>query len=194
MKTLAAVLFSSLVLMVVLAGCKTSRKGYESAPYRVESQDGKFEVRDYPALTVVETPMPRDSGSSFQRLFRYISGANAEDRKIAMTTPVFMTGAEPQRSMSFVLPAEMASAPEADESAVRVATMAGGRFAVLGFTGSRSAQAEEKALEKLRAWIKSRGLVSSAQPIYGYFDPPWTPPFLRRNEVMLRLDVQAPAK
>ncbi len=93
MKTFLA-LISLLVAAVVLAGCKGSRKGYESAPYRVLESDGKFELRDYPALAVVETPMRGDSGSSFQRLFRYISGLNTGDQKIAMTTPVFMDGGE----------------------------------------------------------------------------------------------------
>jgi hypothetical protein len=42
---------------VALVGCKATRSGYESAPYRVVRAAGKFELRDYPALTVVETPM-----------------------------------------------------------------------------------------------------------------------------------------
>ena len=44
---------------LILAGCQATRAGYESAPYKVVRSDGKFQVRDYPALTVVETPMAR---------------------------------------------------------------------------------------------------------------------------------------
>jgi hypothetical protein len=188
MKPAAAALFSALAILVVLAGCKSSRKGYESAPYQVVSRDGKFEIRGYPALTVVETPMADDSGSSFQRLFRYISGGNADGEKIPMTTPVFMAGGESQRSMSFVMPADRKSSPVPNDVAVSVATIPAGRFAVFGFPGSRSAPSEAKALARLREWMEARKLATSAQPVFGYFDPPWTPPFLRRNEVMLRVN------
>lgn len=194
MKTFAAALLSMLVVGIVLAGCKGTRKGYETAPYRVEERSGKFELRDYPALTVVETPMRGDSGSSFQRLFHYISGKNEGSKKIAMTTPVFTTGEEALRSMSFVLPADMESVPLPKDSTVRMATIPAGRFAVFGFSGSRNEQAENNALDQLRSWMKTRALVSSGEPIYGYFDPPWTPSFLRRNEVMLRVDANATTK
>jgi DNA gyrase inhibitor GyrI len=194
MKTFAAALLSLLAVGIGLAGCKGARKGYESALYRVVERSGKFELRDYPALAVVETTMRGDSGSSFQRLFRYISGKNEGSKKIAMTTPVFMTGEESQRSMSFVLPADMESVPLPKDSTVRMATIPAGRFAVFGFSGSRNEQAENNALDQLRSWMKTRALVSSGEPIYGYFDPPWTPSFLRRNEVMLRVDAHATTK
>ena len=194
MKTLVATVISLLALVIVLAGCRGSRQGYESAPYKVVSRDGKFELRDYPPILVAETQMKNDSGSSFQRLFRYISGQNAESQKIAMTTPVFMAGNETSRSMSFVMPADMETAPPPSDPSVKTATLPAGRFAVFGFSGSRSEQAEKNALEQLRSWMKSRSLVSSEEPVFGYFDPPWTPSFLRRNEVMLRVDVQASTK
>jgi len=192
MKTFLAVIISISAAAVVFAGCKTSRKGSESAPNRVISRDGSFELRDYPSLTIVETAMDADSGSSFQRLFRYISGANANDEKIPMTTPVFMTGGEPPRVMSFVMPADMDSAPGPKDPALRVAKIPAGRFAVFVFSGSRSTESESNALAQLKAWMKKTDLVASGDPLFGYFDPPWTPSFLRRNEVMLR--VEGPAR
>lgn len=96
-----------LLVVLVVAGCKTSRAGYESAPYRVARTAGQFEVRDYPPLKVVETPTQgRDSGmnGSFNRLFKFITGGNETKQKIAMTTPVFMTGNESNATMAFVMP------------------------------------------------------------------------------------------
>ena len=77
----------SLILLAVfaIAGCKTSRAGYQSAPYRVVRAAGQFEVRDYPLLAVVETPMRgRDSGmnGSFKRLFKFITGKNESKRRL----------------------------------------------------------------------------------------------------------------
>jgi hypothetical protein len=56
------------------------------------------------------------------------------------------------------------------------------------FSGGRSAKNEKQALDQLKQWMASERMTESSQPVFGYFDPPWTPTFLRRNEVMLRTD------
>lgn len=176
---------------LIFVGCQATRSGYESAPYKVVRADGKFELRDYPSLAVVETPMATSGNSddgSFMRLFRFITGANEGKQKIAMTTPVFMSGNDTNRTMAFVLPAKLnaTTAPKPADSAVTVRELPGGRFAVLRFSGGRSAKHEAAALAKLESWITAQGLKVLSPPAYGYFDPPWTPTFMRRNEVMLR--------
>ncbi len=178
---------------LIFAGCQTTRSGYESAPYKVVRTDGKFELRDYPSLSVVETPMAASGNSddgSFMRLFRFITGANEAKQKIAMTTPVFMSGNDTNRKMAFVLPAKLnaATVPKPADGAVTVRELPGGRFAVLRFSGGRSAKREAEMLARLQTRLAAQGLKASASPMYGYFDPPWTPSFLRRNEVMLRTE------
>ena len=176
---------------VVLVGCQVTRAGYESAPYQVVRASGKFTVRDYPALQMVETPMSSAGNSddgSFGRLFRFITGANAAEEKIAMTTPVFMSGSESNATMAFVLPAKLQAdaVPKPSDATVTVRELPAGRFAVLRFSGGRSAQHDAEALGRLRAWMQAESLKELSPPVYGYFDPPWTPGFLRRNEVMVR--------
>jgi DNA gyrase inhibitor GyrI len=175
---------------LLLAGCQATRVGYESAPYKVVRSDGKFELRDYPTLTVVETPMAQAKGNdgSFMRLFRFITGANAEKQKIAMTTPVFISNRSTQPTMAFVLPSQLktAKAPKPVDGAVTVRELKAGRFAVLRFSGSQNTKNEAEALAQLKIWMSKETLGGSSSPIYGYFDPPWTPAFMRRNEVMLR--------
>ena len=175
---------------LIFVGCQATRGGYESAPYKVVRADGKFELRDYPSLAVVETPMAASGDSddgSFMRLFRFITGANEAKQKIAMTTPVFMSGHDTNRTMAFVLPAKVnaTTAPKPADGAVAVRELPGGRFAVLRFSGGRNAQREAETLARLQVWLAAQGLKTAASPVYGYFDPPWTPSFLRRNEVML---------
>jgi len=178
----------------LIAGCRTSRAGYESAPYKVVRKDGRFELRDYPRLRVVETDMVArgDSGNgSFGRLFGYISGRNATEQKIAMTTPVFMSRDETNATMAFVLPAalEAGDVPQPEDKAVRVREVEDGRFAVFRFSGGRSPANEAAALKQIEGWVAEQGLQAIVNaPVYGYFDPPWTPGFLRRNEVMVRMD------
>ena len=88
------------VLALTYFGWKlTARGAYESAEYTVLDSDGPFETREYPDLILATTNMQFESqgdDGSFMRLFRYISGANDREKKIAMTTPVFME-AEAQR-------------------------------------------------------------------------------------------------
>ena len=131
-----------------------------------------------------------EADGSFKRLFRFITGGNEAKQKIAMTTPVFMSGNDSNRTMAFVLPAKLnaATAPKPADGAVRVRELPGGRFAVLRFSGGRNAKREAETLARLQTWLAAQGLKASASPVYGYFDPPWTPSFLRRNEVMLRTE------
>lgn len=172
--------------IVIFAGCRTSRQGYKSAPYVLVRADQKFELRDYPALKIAETSMTEGSGSSFNRLFGFITGRNEGNQKIAMTTPVFMTGNE--STMAFVMPEGLRSVPMPADRSVTVKEIPAGRFAVLRYSGERSRAQEEKTLAELKAWMAKNGLPVLSQPLYGYFDPPWTPTFMRRNEVMLRTD------
>jgi len=187
------ILILILIVGLAFAGCQATRAGYESAPYKVVRSDGKFELREYSALTVVETRMAgggNGSDGSFNRLFRFITGRNEAKQKIAMTTPVFMSGEDTNATMAFVMPAKMKTAdvPKPSDGAVTVRELSAGRFAVLRFSGGRNSKNEAESLEKLRAWIEQEGLKDLSPPIYGYFDPPWTSAFLRRNEVMVRIE------
>ena len=180
-----------LVPMAVLigAGCEATRGGYDSAPYKTVREDGRYEVRDYPSLVLAQTETGNSGNDGFGRLFKFISGANADGTKIAMTTPVFMQGSGDSRTMAFVLPSDIkaSSAPSPTDGEVAVRETEAGRFAAFRFSGGRSAAAEKNALGALRAWMTTEGLAAKGEPVFGYFDPPWTPAFLRRNEVMLRV-------
>ena len=186
-----AIVILVVAVALAVAGCQATRAGYETAGYRVVRSDGKFELRDYPAMTVAETPMGGNGGGdngSFMRLFRFISGKNQDQQKISMTTPVFMSGTGTNATMAFVMPAKFKASevPKPEDQQVRVRELEPGCFAVLRFSGGRNQTNAVRALVRLQQWMQSEGLKELSPPIYGYFDPPWTPPFLRRNEVMIR--------
>ncbi len=188
MKIALIVLALAIVAVLLNAGCAAVRAGYKSAPYQVARRDGHFELRNYPALFLVETPM-RGSNDSFMRLFRFIGGNNAAKQKIAMTTPVFMAGESTNAAMAFVMPKNMSAnqTPKPDDPSVSVREISGGQLAAMRFSGGRNPKNETAALAKLNSWIEQEKMKSEGDPIYGYFDPPWTPTFFRRNEVMLRV-------
>ncbi len=194
MKTALIVTAALLISLSVLAGCKTSRSAYASAPFKLLRASGEFELRDYPKLTLVETPMTDAEGSSgFKRLFGYISGRNEGAQKISMTTPVFMSGEDHHAAMAFVMPAglNIDQVPKPTDKSITVREVPADRFAVLGFSGRRNAQNEAEALARLKAEMAAEGLSVFSPPVFAYFDPPWTPPFLRRNEVMLRTGAES---
>ncbi len=183
----------------VFAFNRTTRAGYESAEYKVVESDGKYEVREYPDLMLVATRTKIDSqgrDGSFMRLFRYISGANESEQKISMTTPVFMENdkSDSEVQMGFVMPKEVASegVPTPTGPNVDVRKRAGGRFAVLRFSGRMNAKLAKESEAKLRSWMRTKGLkpIESAGTSgveAASYDPPFTPGPLRRNEVLIRL-------
>jgi len=183
-----------LIVAAVLLWNVAARAGYESAPYKVIESDGNIEIREYPDLVLASTQAKfraRGNDGRFMRLFRYISGDNESDQKIAMTTPVFMEPdtAEEQGHMGFVLPQAVAEAgapaPKATDVAIR--KRVGGRFAVIRFSGIMNATKAEAQESKLREWLSERGLEAEQSSERAGYDPPFTPGPLRRNEVLIRL-------
>ena len=173
----------------------TARSAYESAAYSVLESDGSFELREYPDLMLATTKMGtriQGDDGSFGRLFRYISGGNKEDQKIAMTTPVFM---EPESEasdgqMGFVLPEEVAGStiPQPGNEQVKIHKRAGGKFAVVRFAGRLSKENQTQQTTELESWIGKRGFAIVGQPEIAGYDPPWTPGPLRRNEILIRIE------
>ena len=189
MKIILTLLLVTLLLAWLKAGGTTAHAGYATAPYKVIRTDGKFELRDYPVLVVAETPM-RGADSAFMRLFNFIGGKNAAQKKIAMTTPVFMNHtAGTNATMAFVMPEKLGTkaVPQPTEAGVVVKEVPAGRFAVLRFSGWRSEKNSIAALAQLTAWLAQEKIPTTGEPVFAYFDPPWTLPFWRRNEVMLRV-------
>jgi hypothetical protein len=110
-----------------------------------------------------------------------------------MTTPVFFAGDDTHQTMAFVMSKAMSTnqTPIPSDGSVRIREISGGQFAAFRFSGGRGETNQLEALAKLQDWMAREKLTALGGPIYAYFDPPWTPSFLRRNEVMLRLDSAA---
>jgi DNA gyrase inhibitor GyrI len=189
---MALIIVSVLLVLVAVLYWRTSRAAYESAKYAVVRTDGDVEVRDYEALVLAELPMADSAAGrdgSFMRLFRFIAGANSEQQKIAMTTPVLVAPGPTDARMAFVLPAKLAlsEAPKPTDQAVVLRNVDACRYAVLRFSGSISEKSQNEAHARLQQWMENAGLEATSRPQYAYYDPPWTPPFLRRNEVLVRI-------
>jgi hypothetical protein len=163
----------------------------ETPEYKVVRTDGKFEIRDYPALTVATTPMSADGmNGGFGQLFRFITGSNEAAEKIEMTAPVLINTSKGQRTMSFIMPKKTVEkgVPKPSGDTVTLGKVEPARLAVFRFSGGRSTKNEEAAIGKLKGWLDAQKIAGQGEPVFAYYDPPWTLPFLRRNEVMIRIN------
>ena len=172
--------------VIGFAGIKLTRSGYESSEYTSKKHPSGFEIRKYGAMTVVSTKKSKskkddEKDSRFMRLFRYIDKSNNKEKKIAMTTPVFMGMKGNEEEMSFGLPREIAEqgAPLPSSDSLYIARIKSGR-----------SWKENIAAKALQAKIHRAGLNAdkNSKPIFAYYDPPWIPGFLRRNEVLIRIN------
>ncbi len=184
-----------LVILVGLVAAAPSRadSDVEHARYSVVASSGAIEIRDYAPHIVAETTVAGERGAAisegFRRLAGYIFGDNPPQQKIAMTAPV---GQEPESGnwkVRFTMPAEysMANLPKPNNSEVKLAAAPGKRMAAIRFSGlaGDDALAENKA--KLLDYLKQQGLSPKGEPQYAFYDPPWTLPWNRRNEVLVEI-------
>ncbi|MDP4023619.1 heme-binding protein [Methylobacterium sp. NEAU 140] len=177
------------------------RATYEQPRYAVvEHLDRGVEIRDYEARTAVETgARGQQDGAAFGRLFRYITGANRGGNRIAMTAPVetggrliAMTVPVEQGAagtMRFYLPRAVAEAgaPEPTEPGIRLVRVPPERLAVLRFSGSATPEARAEQARILADVLARAGREPAGPPVFMGYDPPFSVPFLRRNEVAVRL-------
>ncbi len=177
------------------------RATYEEPRYAVVEQlDRGVEIRAYEPRTAVETDAKgQQDGEAFGRLFRYITGANSGSARIAMTTPVesggqmiAMTVPVEQGSggtMRFTLPRKVAEAgaPEPTEPGVRLVRIPAERLAVLRFSGRATPEARDEKARILTQVLEAAGRKPAQPPFFMGYDPPFSLPFLRRNEVASRL-------
>jgi hypothetical protein len=179
------------------------RSPYEQPSYQVLQQIApNIELRRYEARLAVETEMtPGNEGEAFGRLFRYITGANAGGHMISMTTPVVVQplrmamtlptlSLDNARTMRFFLPRSVASAgaPAPTDPLVHVVSTPAVTWGVIRYSGIATSRVRAQETALLRDGLKRAGTPSQGAPIYLSYDPPFTIPFLRRNEVALVCD------
>ncbi len=202
-------------LMFLSAGCSVFGVNYnvEEASYQVVKADNDFEVRIYDPMMVVETTVDGDFATAgnraFRKLFNYISGDNIatseiamtapviadqstadEGKKIDMTTPVLEEASGQGWRYMFVLPAEfnLDNAPAPVDENVTLTAEPAKKVAVIRYSGLMDQQRLQEKIGQLRQWIDANELQPVSQPRWAGYNPPWTLPILRRNEVMIEVN------
>ena len=183
----------------------------EQPKYSVVYQDGDVEYRQYEPYLVAETAVEqagnyKSAGNEgFRRLFGYITGSNkvgaevamtapvaqtSAGQKIAMTAPVQRDGTDAGSRVAFMLPSQytMETAPVPTDPRVRIRQVPGRLMAVVRYSGRWTAKNFEAKKQLLRSELAGQEVVPVSAIQSALYDPPYTPPFMRRNEVMVEVN------
>ena len=180
------------ILAAVLWGPLMSN--VEQAKYDVIETHGSIEIREYTPMIVAEVSVSGDREKAISHGFRmiadYIFGNNISSQKVAMTAPVTQQGSKADWVVRFVMPSgyTMQMLPKANNPEVSLKEITGKRFAVIRFSGLAKSNSLETHTKELKAFILAQDLQAVTKATYAFFNPPWTLPFLRRNEVMIEIN------
>ncbi len=188
------------------------RVGTEEPHYIGRPLTAGVEIRQYGPRIAAETTVAADEDRArnigFRRLANYIFGANHRAETIAMTAPVAqqsdrggdeiaMTApvvqsraADDRWTIRFFMPSKwtMDTLPTPDDDNVALVTVPGETVAVLRFSGDRSPQAVADRGRELLEVLRDKGIEPVGDPVAWFYDPPWTLPFRRRNEIAVAVN------
>jgi hypothetical protein len=202
------VFFLTLALFGFIGG---NALAIEEAKFSVLRDEGDFQLRKYEPQVVAETLVAgsfEEAGNEgFRRLFRYISGNNRAKKAIAMTAPVTQEGGSEKIPMTapvsqeksggewritFLMPSSytLETLPEPLDPLVRITENPGGFLAAVTYSGTWSRSRYEKHLALLIEWVAAQGLKQTGDPVWARYNPPFTPWFLRRNEILIPVQAQ----
>ena len=192
MKKLAIVIY---ILFCLIAG--GSNVASEEVYSELVEHNQIYEIRYYKPVLVAEVEYVGDNGG-FGALFNYISGANnlsspqnnpSSSTKIEMTTPVTRLTRNNKNIMQFFLPKRFTpeTAPTPTNPNVSIKRIDGGYFAVIRYSGSSSEENFLKYAKLLSERLVEDGIVFLQPAIRATYNGPFTPPFMRRNEVFYKI-------
>ena len=188
MRKFAFVLSGFAALAIPLFVSSTSAIEEPTYSLVVAWDDPDVEIRDYNSRILVTTQMNEGQNTGFRVLAGYIFGGNEKEQEIAMTAPVqrTMPGIE-DAEMAFLVPREYSieELPTPDDTRVQFREEPAYRAAVIRFSGWVNDQKAERYWQTLSTFLKEQGIQPLGDPTVNQYNPPWTPPFMRRNEIIV---------
>lgn len=167
----------------------------EEAPYKVIKNLGKVEVRSYPNIIMAQVDGFGDGG--FNLLLRYISGENVQKSKVGMTAPVVgeqiaMTAPVLSESsnIAFVMPEgyTLDTTPKPLDDRVRITEVPSRAVAALRFSGRWTKKNMAQRSQELLKEVAEAGLAAKGSIFTMRYNSPFTPWFMRRNEVAIEVE------
>jgi hypothetical protein len=181
----------------------------EGPSYKVLVKEGDFEIREYAPYIVAETTVKGNfndsSGDAFRILASYIFGKNEGNKKVSMTSPVEMK--QSSIKIAMISPVEMSQSansytmrfsmpskysledlPKPLDARIKFKKMDQKVLASHQFSWTSSQKKNDKKAQGLRKWLRKQENYTALENYsYAGYNPPWTIPFLRRNEIHIEL-------
>ena len=180
-------------IVFLLSMLALTARAIEEPAYTVEQawETEQIEIRAYAPRVMAVTGMNEDSDGGFKVLAGYIFGGNAQEQKIAMTAPVQQSMAG-EKEMAFMMPAEYAleDLPEPEDQRVSFREAPAYTAAVIQFSGWASPEKADENWQQLRRFLIAEGIDITGEPTLNQYNPPWTLPFMRRNEIIVPVAFQ----
>ena len=170
----------------------------ENPKYTILERNNYFQIRKYNEMTIAKiiTVGERYDGlrKGFIPLARYIGGKERDGQKISMTAPVMQQKKENNNwEISFYMPSkfDINQLPISNNNQIKIASTPSKIMAVIAFSGVAKTELLENNLSKLIKWIEEINykIISGSEPIYSYYNDPSTPGFLRKNEIMIPVQI-----
>jgi hypothetical protein len=198
----------TLPLAITLFAASMPTHAIEEPAYEVTAKIGDVELRRYAPYVVAEVLVTGSAAEAGNKAFRilagYIFGKNKGEKKLAMTAPVTQTAAPMKLAMTapvmqnaapggylvqFVLPrgVTLDTAPEPIDQRVVLRQVPSMRVAAIRYSGFWSDANYNRHLAQLEETLRKADMKWSGEPVYSRYNPPFTPWFLRRNEIWLHL-------
>ena len=162
----------------------------ETPEYKIVKKAGNVEIRQYPALVLATARMKGGSDNeAFGIVAGYIFGNNALNERIAMTAPVITARQKEVFTMSFVMPSgyDIKSLPKPASDIIKLEKRSSARFATIRFSGRVTESNVKKYTKELLDALRRMKLRPKGEVLLMRYNPPWTLPFFRRNELAVQL-------
>ena len=113
--------------------------------------------------------------------------SDGESQKIAMTAPVSMQQDDGKWRVQFTMPSQytMQTLPKPNNPNITITEVPAQTYGVIKFSGLAGSKKVATKTEELQSWMQTQNLTITGEPELARYNPPWTLPFLRRNEVMI---------
>jgi hypothetical protein len=203
----------ALILFLILGGVYAlvnwwTMRGVKTPSYTVLSKDGAFETRRYAPMLIATVTVSgaRDHSISqgFRQLAAYIFGDNqsagkkiamtspvmqAPAEKLAMTSPVIQQGADNQWQVQFVMPSSyrLSTLPKPNNPNIHLREIKAHTALAFRFSGRASNARLHRFEQRFIKYVRAHQFNLSSPVRYAFYNPPWTLPFFRRNEIIATL-------
>lgn len=202
---------------MALAGCSVFgiRSGTEEPAYRVIANVGPVQIRQYGPRLAASAIVPGNEvaarSAGFRRLAGYIFGANTGAASISMTAPVVESRSAPAKipmtapvaqsqsadgawTITFYMPQNytLQTLPKPSHPGIEIHQIPAAVDAVYRFSGIPGIAAVDNARSLLLRTLAGSAWEITGDPVTWFYDPPWTLPWFRRNEVAVAVAPRNP--